>query len=270
MNTIFVGGSRRVSRLSRDVKERLNNVIASGFRVIVGDANGADRAVQKYLSELHYRNVIVFCSGDTSRNNVGQWEIHTVAAPRRQGFDFYAAKDREMARQADFGLMIWDGESPGTMLNVLRLVLHGKKVVLYDAAAKKHATFKTPSDWSEFISRVSHDLRMNLIKRATADEKPLLGETDLVGPPNIVSNSSSHEDVTAEINAALAKGDPALVVDTLGSIARARGMGHIAKESGLARESLYRSLSIGGNPEFATVFKVLTSMGLRLLVSKMP
>ena len=46
MNTLFIGGSRHVSRLPTDVKKRLDNVISSGHRVIVGDANGADKAVQ--------------------------------------------------------------------------------------------------------------------------------------------------------------------------------------------------------------------------------
>ena len=42
---------------------------------------------------------------------------------------------------------------------------------------------------------------------------------------------------------------------TLGDIARARRMAIIAEETGLGRESLYKSLSADGNPEFATVLK---------------
>ena len=53
-------------------------------------------------------------------------------------------------------------------------------------------------------------------------------------------------------------------METLGAIARDRGMSHIARETGLAHESLYRSLNADGNPEFATIMKVLTSIGLRL------
>jgi probable addiction module antidote protein len=80
--------------------------------------------------------------------------------------------------------------------------------------------------------------------------------------------SKTDEELTAEINAALALGDLATVVEALGSIARARGMSQVAKEAGLARESLYRSLNSGGNPEFSTVMKVMLSVGLRLSVSK--
>ena len=50
----------------------------------------------------------------------------------------------------------------------------------------------------------------------------------------------------------------------LGVVARARGMSHIAKEAGLGRESLYKALSSDGNPEFATVLRVLKALGLRL------
>jgi probable addiction module antidote protein len=74
--------------------------------------------------------------------------------------------------------------------------------------------------------------------------------------------------LTVSLNEALATGDPSLIIDALGGIARARGMTQVAKETGLARESLYRSLVNGGNPEFATVLKVLEAVGLRLEASK--
>ncbi len=49
-----------------------------------------------------------------------------------------------------------------------------------------------------------------------------------------------------------------------GDIARASGMGAIARETGLGRESLYKALSAGGNPEFATALKVVRALKLRL------
>lgn len=53
----------------------------------------------------------------------------------------------------------------------------------------------------------------------------------------------------------------------LGVIARAKGMSQLARDTGLARESLYKALSAEGNPEFATVLKVLKALGLRLHAS---
>lgn len=280
MNTVFIGGSRHVSRLSEQVKERLRNVTDLNAHVLVGDANGADKAVQKFLHEASYSEVTVFCSGDTCRNNVGAWPTRNVEAPKNaKGFDFYAAKDRVMAREADYGLMIWDGKSAGTVLNVLRLIRANKKAVLLNVPEKATLNFKTDGDWDRFVSHISVELRGDLRKRATPHEweiesaplqpsfldvkKSSAGASS--DPDNI---AKSQDEMAAEINAALASGDPASVVDALGNVARARGMSQVAKESGLARESLYRSLGAGGNPEFTTVFKVLSSMGLRLTVGK--
>ncbi len=75
----------------------------------------------------------------------------------------------------------------------------------------------------------------------------------------------SEEDVAAYLEAALAVGDSALVAAALGDIARARGMTQLARDAGLGRESLYKALSPAGNPEFATILKVIEALGLRLV-----
>ena len=72
------------------------------------------------------------------------------------------------------------------------------------------------------------------------------------------------EDMAAYLEAALQEGDAALVAAALGDIARAKGITQIARETGLGRESLYKALSAEGNPEFATVLKVVQALGLRL------
>jgi probable addiction module antidote protein len=71
-------------------------------------------------------------------------------------------------------------------------------------------------------------------------------------------------DMAAYLEVALEDGDPALVAHVLGVIARAKGMSELARETGLGRESLYKALSAEGNPEFATVLKVIRALGLRL------
>lgn len=75
------------------------------------------------------------------------------------------------------------------------------------------------------------------------------------------------EDMAAYLEAALEDGDPALFAAALGDVARAKGMTKISLDTGLGRESLYKSLSPNGNPEFATVLKVLQSLGLTLHAS---
>jgi probable addiction module antidote protein len=75
------------------------------------------------------------------------------------------------------------------------------------------------------------------------------------------------EDIVAYLEAVFEDGDPALISHALGVIARAKGMSQIAQAAGLGRESLYKALSPEGNPEFATVLKVLQALGLKLKVA---
>jgi probable addiction module antidote protein len=74
----------------------------------------------------------------------------------------------------------------------------------------------------------------------------------------------SEERQVAYITAALETGDANFVRDALGIVARARGMGEIAKNSGLNREGLYKALGETGNPEFSTVMRIVRAMGLTL------
>ncbi len=80
----------------------------------------------------------------------------------------------------------------------------------------------------------------------------------------------TEEDMAAYLNVALEEGDLGLIMAALGDIARARRMAIVAQETGLGRESLYKSLSSNGNPEFATVLKVVRALGLRLHVTAAP
>jgi len=70
--------------------------------------------------------------------------------------------------------------------------------------------------------------------------------------------------IATYMSEALESEDPAFVADALGVVARARGMSEVARKAGMSRESLYRALSTDGNPEFATVLRVLQALGLRL------
>jgi len=72
------------------------------------------------------------------------------------------------------------------------------------------------------------------------------------------------EDMAAYLEAALDDGDPTLVAAALGDIARAKSMTQVARDAGLGRESLYKALSPSGNPEFATIMKVVSARGLKL------
>jgi hypothetical protein len=148
---VFIGGSRHLSHLGADVRRRLDRIKEQNLSVIIGDANGADKAVQIYLHSSGYRNVEVFCSGRHCRNNVGNWQLRTVSTSSPKGtYDYYAAKDRLMASEASLGFMIWDGKSKGTLLNIFRLLKNDKKVVVYRSPDKRFCELTKKSDWHDF------------------------------------------------------------------------------------------------------------------------
>jgi len=145
--TVFLSGSRKISRLNDSIRNRLRNIIDQGFRVIVGDANGADKALQIFLAEVHYDNVEVFCAGHVCRNNVGEWPVkHIEVDPKLKGRDVYTQKDKAMASEADYGFVLWDGKSAGSINNVLELMKSGKPVVTYFGPEKTFYNLKQSSD----------------------------------------------------------------------------------------------------------------------------
>ena len=72
------------------------------------------------------------------------------------------------------------------------------------------------------------------------------------------------ETAIAFLECALEDNDPDFLLETIGHIARSKGMTQIARELNLDRKGLYRSLAPDGNPSFKTVFKLLDILGLRV------
>lgn len=85
-------------------------------------------------------------------------------------------------------------------------------------------------------------------------------------PYDPVDYLKNEEDMAAYMEAALEDGHPTVVAMAVGNIARAKGMAKVAKDAGLSRATMYKSFGEGGNPEFATVLKVINALGLKLHV----
>ena len=171
MNRIFISGSRHVKRIPQDVLNRIDNIINNNDEIIVGDATGVDKLVQKYLLNLEYRKVIVFCSGEKCRNNLGNWKEYYVNVPKTiKGFQFYALKDKEMAFNATHGLMIWDGKSFGTILNVLRMTILKKVSVLFNATDCNTFIFRNENDLIQFYNQFDDKMLDSIYDRASKDE----------------------------------------------------------------------------------------------------
>ena len=120
---LFVSGSRSISVLPQDAKVELGYAMAVHETIIVGDCHGVDTLVQQYCKDLGYHHVRVYHIGEHPRNNLA---FNTVKVPGNR----YAMKDTQMARDADRGLVIWDGVSTGSGMNINRLRAANKPVTV--------------------------------------------------------------------------------------------------------------------------------------------
>ena len=176
--TVFIGGSRGITRLPSEVQQRLLNIVDGRLDVLVGDANGVDKAVQRFFAEREprYERVEVFCSGASPRNNVRNWPERHVEAGGSRGFAFYAAKDAAMAQEADVGLVIWDDKSPGTLKQVERMARLGKTVVVYASPRRKFLDIKGAQGWARFLQTLPADVRALMERKpdppSTAHRQP--------------------------------------------------------------------------------------------------
>ena len=188
MSTVFLSGSRRISQLNDMVRNRLQNIVHRNLQVVVGDASGADKAMQSYLSEQGYTNVLVFCVGGSCRNNVRPWPFESVATdPNLKGRALYTQRDEAMAERADFGFVLWDGHSQGSLNNVLELLKRGKRAVVYFAPRKQFVNIRTAADVQRLLQRCeaksSRSFRDSMHLRHQM-ESLLIGKQAGLGFPN--------------------------------------------------------------------------------------
>lgn len=155
MMSVFIGGSRRLGRVNAEIAVRLDNIIQKGLRVIVGDANGFDRAAQQYFADHGYRSVVVYCTNGQCRNNVGNWPKQAVEFRGGSGgIEFYTAKDDAMLRDATFGLFAWDGKSKGTLRNIRKMAEQGKPSAVYLSTVSRFATIRNVDQMSNLTDDV--------------------------------------------------------------------------------------------------------------------
>ncbi|SEF56151.1 probable addiction module antidote protein [Halpernia humi] len=78
---------------------------------------------------------------------------------------------------------------------------------------------------------------------------------------DIADYLDSNEMIAEYLNSVLEEGNDSEIIAAIGNIAKAIGMSKIAEETGLSRPSLYKALSEGAKPQFATIMKVLKAIG---------
>jgi hypothetical protein len=154
MTTVFISGSREIRILTKLVRDRLQNIVNQQFSIVVGDANGADKAVQKYLAEINYTQVSVYYAGSLCRNNLGNWHVESIQVDAKlKGRDFYTQKDKAMAAQADYGFVLWDGKSIGSFNNINELLSRNKKVLVYFAPEQAFISMSKSEDIQKFSGK---------------------------------------------------------------------------------------------------------------------
>ena len=87
-----------------------------------------------------------------------------------------------------------------------------------------------------------------------------------IRPFEVANYLNDEADIAAYLQVAIDDGDPAVLAAALGDIAKARGMTQLARDTGLSRESLYKSLSGDRSPSSETLFKVIRALGFKLAV----
>lgn len=178
MNKVFIGGSRGLSKLNDDIRQRLNNIIQKEYPVLIGDANGIDKAIQQYFADMNYRNVSVYCVGEKCRNNVGHWTTKCVKESGKvKDFSYYAIKDLEMVKDTDYGFMIWDAKSKGTLNNIVNLLRKNKTVIVYMSIDNKFYTLHSVSDLEKLLSKCdknpleSLEKKLRVLQRAKNEQE---------------------------------------------------------------------------------------------------
>lgn len=169
-DTVFLSGSRKINRLNEAIRRRIENMIDRGFNIVIGDASGADKALQGYLADANYNNVKVFCAGSTCRNNIGEWNVKNIDVDSKlRGRDFYTQKDKAMALEADYGFVLWDGKSTGSINNILELLKGLKSVVVYFAPEKAFYTLKKLDDVSLLLNHCNEIDYRKIVKKTRLD-----------------------------------------------------------------------------------------------------
>ena len=172
MNKVFIGGSRNLSRLNDNIKQRIDNIMQKGYSVLVGDANGVDKAVQQYLFDNNYRNVFVYCVGETCRNNVGQWKTKWIKEDSKvKDFHYYTIKDLEMIKDTDYGFMIWDAKSKGTLNNIVNLLRKNKTVIVYLSKDKNFYTLRALSNLEKLLAKCDKTSLESLEKKLQLSQR---------------------------------------------------------------------------------------------------
>lgn len=167
----------RIKNINKSVIGRIENIVQENFTILIGDANGVDSSVQQILANIKYKNVKVYCTGNRPRNNIGKWDSMPVYSDHKPKTRLYfTAKDIKMATDCDFGLMVWDSKSTGTLSNVYELLKNKKTSVVFVNKLKQFFNVSNSTEFEKLVSVMSEsafnkaDKKIKLEKKVIANK----------------------------------------------------------------------------------------------------
>lgn len=108
--------------------------------------------IQVVLNNIKYNDVKVYANNGKARNNIGNWKIKNVQVDKKlKGFEYYSKKDEVMAKEADYGFMIWNGKSRGTLNNMINLRSAKKEILLYFTPLNKFYYINTDEKLKDIV-----------------------------------------------------------------------------------------------------------------------
>ena len=150
---VFISGSRDIKTFDERVLDVLYDELNASANILVGDADGVDAELQKFCRKHDYKNVTVYAANGKARNNSG-FPVKNILTDKNMFYkNFFIQKDIAMTDSADFGIVIWDGKSKGSLNNINRLVQQNKPCHVYLAdqsrwvwvhSERDFATLKNP------------------------------------------------------------------------------------------------------------------------------
>jgi probable addiction module antidote protein len=94
--------------------------------------------------------------------------------------------------------------------------------------------------------------------------------TETITPFDIAEHLETDDDIREFLRETALTGDASDFIHALNTAARAKGMTEVARQAGVTRASLYKSLADDGNPNFKTIAKIVEAFGCKLMVTRSP
>lgn len=155
---ILITGSRNIKdNLPQTVYDKIDEHIEQGEEFLIGDRAGFDMYVQRDLCNKLCSYVTVYVSGwrEISKNNIGRWPEEHCPIGVSSGYGDNLERTFAMSEDADAGIVIWDGESDDSFINMINLIFLGKKVDLYLINEKKWKNVESLEDLKDYVGEKS-------------------------------------------------------------------------------------------------------------------